>query len=430
MKHLRILGISLVVGLFTVAACSSADPTPTTTPANAAAPAGETIPTPAEAPDPTPADSPDRVPAATATEQTQTDSSLPAAATAYSWEITTVDENGAKPSLAVDADGTPHIAYMLEATPGFVKHAVLDSGAWRTSTISTGYFYGPLDIQVDQQGVPHISYHNHDLENEAYAVLDNGQWVVQDVDHPGHDGWDNNLALDSTGAPHTVSIDPSQFGSSSGVEYATLNGGSWTVEEVGSGAVPYEFGTGIALDSRDRPHLVWFDASDKDLKYAFKDGGRWFISTVDSEGDVGRYPSLVVDKTDNPSISYYERISESEGYIKIARWDGDGWNTERIDKLENVFPGFFGARKNSSLVLDKNDNPIVAYSDEQVVRLASWDESGWELQTVVTAGESPLGQQVSLAIDNSGLLHLTFTDAVSKGRPGVKGNIMYAIGTP
>ena len=415
MRRLWAIGILSVAAAFLVAACGGGDgATPTS------------LATRTTSPSPTP-------PAASAPTSTPfpgTDVPPTSLSARYIWEITTVDDNGAKPSLAVDADGTPHIAYMLEAEPGFVKHAVLDSGAWRTSTVSTGYFYGPLDIQLDQQGVPQIAWHNHDAEDGAYAVLDNGQWVVNDINHPGHDGWDNNLALDSTGAPHIVSIDPSQFGSTSGVEYATLKGGSWTVEEVGSGAVPYEFGTGIALDSRDRPHVVWFDASDKDLKYAFKDGGRWFISTVDSEGDVGRYPSLVIDQSDNPSISYYEQMNKSEGYIKVARWDGDDWKTERIDKLENVFPGFFGARKNSSLVLDKNDNPIVAYSDEQVLRLASWDGSGWELQTVATAGESPLGQQVSLAIDDSGLLHLTFADAVSKGRPGVKGNVKYAIGTP
>ena len=54
MRRLRTLGISLVVGLFVVAACSGTDPTPTTTTANTAVPAVESIPTPAQAPAPTP----------------------------------------------------------------------------------------------------------------------------------------------------------------------------------------------------------------------------------------------------------------------------------------------------------------------------------------------------------------------------------------
>ena len=123
-----------------------------------------------------------------------------------------MDAQGAKPSLAVAPDGTPHVAFILEARPGFVKHAVLGSDGWQTSTVATGYFYGPLDLTLDAKGKPHISWHNHDTENEGYAVLTDGEWEVHDVEHPGHDGWDNNLAVDSKGAPHTVSIDPSQFG--------------------------------------------------------------------------------------------------------------------------------------------------------------------------------------------------------------------------
>ena len=155
------------------------------------------------------------------------------------WDVSTVDTEGAKPSLAIAPDGTLHIAFILEAEPGFLKHSVLTAGVWETSTVATGYFYGPLDLAVDGQGRPHISWHNHDTENEGYAVLTDGEWELHDVDHPGHDGWDNNLAVDSNGVPHIVSIDPSQFGSDSGVEYATLDAGSagdrknsrWTLRE-------------------------------------------------------------------------------------------------------------------------------------------------------------------------------------------------------
>jgi len=348
----------------------------------------------------------------------------------FSWEVSTVDTNGAKPSIAVDSQGVPHLAYILEALPGWVKYGVLGADGWEISTVSTGYFYGPLDIQVDQKGTPKISWHNHDTENEAYAELVDGDWVVHDVKHPGHDGWDNNLALDSTGQPHTISIDPKQFGGQSGLEYAAFDGKVWTVEEVGSGPLAYEFGTGIALDSLDRPHVVWFDDSDKDLKYAVKDAGTWEISTVDSEGDVGRYPSLTLDKQDNPAITYFERLSETEGYIKFARWDGSSWTSQRIDKLENVAAGFFGARKTSSVKLDGQDNPIVVYSDEKVIKLAWWDGDRWNLETVLNAGDLPLGQQVSLSLAGDGVLHLTFADVTNKGSPGVNGSIKYARGTP
>jgi hypothetical protein len=346
----------------------------------------------------------------------------------FVWEISTVDDNGAKPSLAVNSDGVPHIAFMLEAMPGFVKHAVLGDAGWNFTTISEGYFYGPLDIELDRAGDPAISWHNHDTENEAYAKLVDGKWVVQDVDHPGHDGWDNNLVLDLKSRPHTVSIDPKQFGSSSGVEYAFYDGDTWTVEEVGSGPIAYEFGMAIALDMSYNPQLAWYDDTEKDLKYAVKEGDSWEISTVDSEGDVGRYPALVIDKNNNAYISYYEMMTNTSGYIKVAKWDGEAWTSERIDKLDNVVVGFTGARKTSSIVLDFEQNPIVVYSDESVIKLALSDGSDWSLETVSEAGDLPFGQQVSMAVDVNGTLHLTYAEVASKGAPGVKGVIRYAKG--
>ena len=356
--------------------------------------------------------------------------SPPTAAARYSWDVSEVDSAGAKPSIAVDASGIPHIAFMSEATPGFLKSAVLNGGAWDVSTVTTGYLYGPLDIALDSDGSPQIVWHNHDNEDGSYGRLANGEWVNTDIQSSGHDGWDINIALDSSGSPHVLSVDPAQFGSQNGLEYATLDGETWTVEKVGTGPLPYEFGNSIAVDSQGRPHIVWFDDQGQDLKYAIRDSGGWTISTVDSAGDVGRYPSLALDQDGNPVVSYYQTLSESSGAIKLARWDGSQWNVQRIDQLDDVFPGFFGARKNSSVLLDADGNPIVAYSDESVVKLASWNGDGWDIETVATADKEPLGQQVSMALDTQGVLHITFADVRQKGGPGVLGTVMYARGTP
>lgn len=414
-RRLWALGIGTAVVAFLFVACGGGS-------SSTSVPQSTTTQSPTAAATPAPGSG--------ATPATSASNGASATAVGYTWQVNTVDDDGAKPSLALDADGLPHIAYILEAMPGFVKYAVPSADGWAIDTVSTGYLYGPLDIQVSNEGTPQISWHSHDEEDAAYAILVDGQWRVQFIDHPGHDGWDNNLAIDSQGRPHVVSIDPVQFGSQSGVEYATLDGDSWSVEEVGSGPLPYEFGSFIALDSQDRPHVVWFDDDGQDLKYAVKDAGSWQVSTVDSQGDVGRYASLAIDSQGNPAISYYESTGQTTGNIKVAQWDHNQWVIQQVDELQNVFTGFFGARKTSSLVFDNDDNPIVAYSDEEAVKLAVWDGSGWFTDTVLTANGDPLGQQVSMAMGTDGVLHLTFADVTRKGGPGVKGNIKYARGTP
>ena len=417
MPNKRLGGLGVVIGaiaLIAVACGGSASPAataiqPTSTPVATTAPSAPPSPP----------------------ESTAEPTSPPTIGTArYTWEVSEVDGDGAKPSIAVDASGTPHIAFMSEDRPDFVKSAILNNGSWELSTVTTGYLYGPLDIELDSDGTPHVVWHNHDNEDGSHARLESGAWVNTDIPSSGHDGWDINVGIDSVGSAHVLSVDPSQFGSQNGLEYATFDGQTWTVETVGTGPLPYEFGNSLAIDSQDRPHIVWFDDQGQDLKYALRDSGGWAISTVDSAGDVGRYPSLALDQNDNPVVSYYQSLGQSSGAIKLARWDGSRWNVQLIDQLDDVFAGFFGARKNSSVLLDADDRPIVAYSDESVLNLASWNGNGWDIETVANAGDDPLGQQVSMALDGRGVLHITFADVRQKTSPGVLGKVMYARGTP
>jgi len=90
--------------------------------------------------------------------------------------------------------------------------------------------------------------------------------------------------------------------------------------------------------------------------------------------------------------------------------------------------GFIGARKTRAIVLDFEQNPIVAYPDESVIDLASSDGSEWTLETVVEAGGLLFGQQVSMAFDINGTLHQTYAEGASKDAPGVKGLFKYAKG--
>ena len=203
-----------------------------------------------------------------------------------------------------------------------------------------------------------------------------------------------------------------------------------TVPAAGSSPTPAE--TTSSRPSETLATHTWTisEVDSEELKYAIKDSGAWAISTVDAGGDAGMFPSMALDSLDNPVITYYEPDGDTAGHIKLARWNGQAWDIQRIDRLEAPSLGFLGARKNSSLVLDGQDNPVVAYSDKRVVKLAAWDGSTWAIETMHTAGSDPLGQQVSLSMDPSGGLHLTFAVVTRKSPPGVKGPIMYASGTP
>jgi hypothetical protein len=93
------------------------------------------------------------------------------------------------------------------------------------------------------------------------------------------------------------------------------NGTSWVVQTIDSNFLVGGFPS-LALDSSENPHISYYDYINGDLKYASWNGSSWLIQTVDSNGDVGWDTSLALDSTDAPYISYSDY---SNFYLKIAQ---------------------------------------------------------------------------------------------------------------
>ena len=423
--------ITTVVGLFvslTAAACGAATtPSPTASEATA-------LPTPASD-RPTATAAPQPADDVGATEPGASDLGS-AEGLGFTWVIQDVG-SGTKPALALTSKDVPYVAYMLEDQQGFVKNAINNGSAWDTTTVAEGYFYGPLDLAIGSDDVAHISYHDHqdssfqpDKGDAMYAVLQDGQWKVTAIFDAGHDGWDNRITVDSQNRPHMSGIDPLEFGGK-GMEYYGLNdSGDWVVEDVGTGPLTYKYATSIAVDPQGNPHITYYEQNDNDLALASRNDSGWSIEKVDTTGDTGLFSFLLVDDDGRFHVSYLERASSTSGGIKYATrgLDDAEWEIREVDSLDRLTFGFVGARNITSLAVDSEGNPWIAYSDEEQLKLAVWDGSGWRLQTVVDAGSKILGQLVSLKIDSLDQPHIAYFEVTNKGP--LEGLVRYAKGTP
>ena len=417
MNRARIRYLTLFSGvLFAAAALACGESTPPPSP-TAVPPPTTVAPSPATAPPAAP---------------------TPAELSISSWEIHEVGK-GAKPALALSSDGTPNVAFMLEAMPGFVKNAVRIGGSWDVTTIAEGYFYGPLDISIGPDDAVHIAYHDHqensfqpDKGDAVYATLassGDGGWQIEPVFDEGHDGWDNRIVVDAEGRPHMSALDPEDF-DGNGVEYYFRDdSGEWLVETIGTGPLTYKYSTAIAIDPDGKPHIAYHDQKNKDLALASRDAG-WNIQTVDREGETGKFASFVITPDGRFHISYFTRLSDTSGTVKYAtKGPGDStWQISEVGNLENLTFGFLGARNITSVAVDSAGNPWIAYSDEKTVKLAVLDGSVWQEHFVVQAGGSTLGQLVSLKLDQSDSPHIVYFEVTDR-RP-LNGVVRYAKGTP
>lgn len=325
------------------------------------------------------------------------------------WALTRIG-SGIKPVLALDASDLPAIAWLVEEVEeGFVSYAAAANG-WAEDRFVEGYFYGPIGLDFDPAGNPHVVYHDHqattfqdDLGDLTHAVLAGGSWEVQAAVDDGHDGWDSTVVVGADGIVRAAGVDPQQFGREDGVEYYELGSSDWQITAIGSGPIEYEWNVDLAVADSGEVALSYFDNNTTDLVFAQSTNGSWELEVVDSDGDVGRFSSLTFDAMGNPHLSYY---GTDTGTVRYAvRRDG-AWATEDVGALNDVEIAFTGARRITAIDVDSAGVPHIVFTDRAVVVHAVRTDAGWEVANVIEAGDRPLGQLVSFELDGNDSPHI------------------------
>ena len=228
--------------------------------------------------------------------------------TGSKWSITTVDSTNhfcGETSIALDSNDNPHISYR-DSSNLDLKYAKWTGSKWSIETVDSAGDVGKYSsIALDSNNNPHISYrdaYNLDLK---YAKWTGSKWSIETVDSTDRVGFETSIALNSKGYPHISYLDCTN----SDLKYAKWTGSKWSIETVDSS---FGYETSIALDSKGYPHISLIG---KDLRYAKWTGNKWSIETVDSAGKVGYGTSAIaLDRNDNPHISYWDASNKDLKY--------------------------------------------------------------------------------------------------------------------
>jgi len=201
--------------------------------------------------------------------------------------------------------------------------------------------------------------------------------------------------------------------------------------------------TSLELDSGDHAHISYMDWNNQDLKYAHWNGVSWDISSVDTQGNVGRWSSLDLDSDDHPHISYahldpsalkyaywngssweiatpcsvyanptsiavdsydYPSIAHCDGVLKYSYWSGTTWYTSVVDPATGC--GYF-----ASLALETigANYPHIAYYDftNGDLKYACFEETYWYITTLDSSGDT--GWDLSIDLDSSDHPHISYS---------------------
>lgn len=226
-------------------------------------------------------------------------------------------------------------------------------------------------------GVKHIS---------AQLVPSDNTWSIKSVSSwsPPTDLWAWGrplaIAVDSAANTHIAYYKPD----AGEIRYVFVRAknGAMTDELVTSSAGT--FSVSIALRSDDTPCISYGDGFYQgNMMFAEKKGGSWEKCVVDRGsfyakhdsilGNAGAYSSLVIDSDDEPHIAY----NDGGQYVKLRyayRANGK-WITTKVDS-EIASSSSGGIGSDVSLVLDRSDRPLISSRSQHGSSEGSFFENG------------------------------------------------------
>jgi hypothetical protein len=302
-------------------------------------------------------------------------SAPPAAGTWSNDKLEPTYDLGLNTSVKIDAGGNAHIAF-YDSTNKNLIYAYWDTATWVTTTVdSTGDVGQFASLALDVNDNPFISYYDASNTRLLYAYWDTTEWITKEVDN-GTElsvGKYSSIALDNTPQPNThifisyydeTNHNPkvAYYNSLLGPPFSTWR--KYTVEHIAD--VDLGKYTSLALTAAFEPRLVYYEATNKYLRYA---AGTWdgtqFVFTPETvqkitDYDIGQFCSLALDSSDRPNISYYSYNTvpaSTDGDLMYARKVGPLWDIYTVDSEDDT--GYF-----TSIAVDSSDVPSISYYDK------------------------------------------------------------------
>ena len=319
-------------------------------------------------------------------------------------------------SLSHTSDNSPAVSYYDSTTGGlgFAIYKVDDDGEliWHNEELD-GYV-NEQGLDVGDRGkysslvltstdIPWITYYDVGLKTLRYATKITGEsgdleWTTGVADSGGGSSPDAGLYSSITLINDNPTVAHYDQGKAS-LRLASWNGSSFSTEVIddgnaGDGSDVSDVGkfATIALDSNDKVYVAYYDATLGNLKLAWQSESGWQIEIVDTgdvttestneegttttsvaSGNVGQWPSLVIDANNVIGISYHDVLNQDLKYASRTTTSTE-WSIEVPDTGDLV-----GADTALSL---HGGYPTIMYFDGRFnnIKVARKSSDTWSLE--------------------------------------------------
>lgn len=200
--------------------------------------------------------------------------------------------------------------------------------------------------------------------------------------------------------------------------------GNWSEPEAVDAIADVGQFASLRIDRDRRHHVVYYDATNGDLKYTYKrdpeKAGGWAIPMIlDAKGDVGRHATMAIGPDGRLHVAYYDADNKDLKYV--ANNGGHGWSAPVVlDAVGDVgtyasMTVYYEGRKEKMNGAYEGRYPHIAYYDKSHgnLKYIYLDEQGWSIPVALDEA-SDVGQYASMAFSPDGSLHAAYYDATNK----------------
>lgn len=328
----------------------------------------------------------------------------------WTWTSERVDDSGAFSALAVDSEDNVHAGY-LSPEGGGTKYGFRSAvtGRWFTMVVDGGN--GFVNLALDQQQHPHLCYVPYGTLK--YARWDGKEWQIQEIAPlSGSREFSCGIGIGPDNAPHVTWYQVTDASNQlyAHIRHAVLSNGVWKARTLDFG-----FSTGkwscVRIDAGGMVHISYSAFRDRALRYAtYTVQNDWTVATIE-DGKAGRKEetnpgmgnAMVLDKNGQANFSYRDETT-----LRYAWPEGDHWRVDVVDPNANPFGNQSWINSRTTLALDAQQRPHIAYEVDGALKHAWWDGSKWRIQPMGIAGGEH--RYPSLVISQDNVIYIGYSD--------------------
>lgn len=355
--------------------------------------------------------------------------------------VDSLNDAGRTPSLAIDARGSPVVAYQLlkpapqagalpppiiagAPQPPSVMLATQSSGSWQRTAVTGGVGVGQK-AQGDATEIANKDFEALPGVNTALAVdgsghhyvawaTPTGAFVANDVSG-SFSAKQQVTSAAASGISIAVAADGTPWVSyfeGGSVKAASGAGGSWKAETVGTATPPTGFAgapTAIAVGPNG-PVIAYGDGTTT-VVATRSASGSWTTSPITGAGGFG--VSMALDKSGNPVVSYYDQAAN----VIVATGQGAAQlQPQTIATVTRASSGTVGpsAQWGTGTAVDGQGNVYVTWADTTLHRIFFASNSGGAFR-VRPVAESSGGITPAIAVEPAGkVLAIGWYDSINQ----------------